>query len=219
MYIFLIETEGTIIPSAWFNTKDSIKNIYCGYFTCSFFQIRLTFLLISANLEARSINTVATDCVVRVNDILLDTLRAGTPASVLDLHGSWPKADTALAMTGDGPIAGLQETEVCFEGVVPRIFAVEPKGQGVQWHGVPMRGSSGTLFRKLDRPHFTGQLRALSPELVILQYGGNVVPHCKDLAQAERFGGWFGSQIRLFQRVLPKAAILVIGPSSIPTIP
>ena len=158
-------------------------------------------------------DSVATDCVVRVNDILLDTLRAGTPASVLDLHGSWPKADTALAMTGDGPIVGLQETEVCFEGVVPRIFAVEPKGQGVQWHGVPMRGSSGTLFRKLDRPHFTGQLRALSPELVILQYGGNVVPHCKDLAQAERFGGWFGSQIRLFQRVLPKAAILVIGPS------
>ena len=76
-----------------------------------------------------------------------------------------------------------------------------------------MRGSSGTLFRKLDRPHFTGQLQALAPDLVILQYGGNVVPHCKDLAQAERFGGWFGSQIRLFQRVLPEAAILVIGPS------
>ena len=158
-------------------------------------------------------DAVDTDCHVAVNGIPLDTLKAGTAASVLELNTTWNPGDPSLLATGaDRPTQPLA-MEVCFQGGTPRIFAIEPQGQGVQWHGVPMRGSSGTLFRKLDRPHFTGQLQALAPDLVILQYGGNVVPHCKDLAQAERFGGWFGSQIRLFQRVLPEAAILVIGPS------
>lgn len=156
-------------------------------------------------------DSVAADCAVAVNGVAVDTLRAGTSASALDLGAAWNGPSTSLNADAGSPVSVA--TEVCFQGGVPRIFAVEPKGQGVQWHGVPMRGSSGTLFRKLDRPHFTRQLQALGPELVILQYGGNVVPHCKDLAQAERFGGWFGSQIRLFQRVLPDAAILVIGPS------
>ena len=156
-------------------------------------------------------DSVATDCAVLVNGVAVDTLWAGTSPSALDLTGGWNGPSPSLSPDATPPLS--LATEVCFQGGVPRIFAVEPKGQGVQWHGVPMRGSSGTLFRKLDRPHFTGQLQALGPELVILQYGGNVVPHCKDVAQAERFGGWFGSQIRLFQRVLPDAAILVIGPS------
>lgn len=158
-------------------------------------------------------DSVATDCFISVNGVPTDTLKAGTSADVLELSlmGTPSGGDTlapAHAVHAPVPV-----TEICFQGGTPRIFAVEPRGQGVQWHGVPMRGSSGTLFRKLDRAHFTGQLQTLSPDLVILQYGGNVVPHCNDLAQAERFGGWFGSQIRLFQRVLPEAAILVIGPS------
>lgn len=156
-------------------------------------------------------DTVASECIVAINGIAVDTLPAGTGPSLLDLATPW--IGGAPSMEAGGTPAPSLATEICFQGGVPRVFAIEPKGRGVQWHGVPMRGSSGTLFRKLDRPHFTRQLQTLAPELVILQYGGNVVPHCKDMAQAERFGGWFGSQIRLFQRVLPDAAILVIGPS------
>ncbi len=123
------------------------------------------------------------------------------PAATLDLM---PKRVDSLKRS---------TSRICFDGRPPRIFGLEPLGQGVQWHGVPMRGSSGTLFRKLDRPLLTAQLRQLDPDLVVLQFGGNMVPHCPDRDAAERYGGWFASQIRLFKRTLPQAAILVIGPS------
>lgn len=148
-------------------------------------------------------DTVVTSCTVLVDGVPVDTLMAGTPGNVLELPLS---PDTSAMNSEEG-------MEICFDGLPPRIFALEPLGSGVQWHGVPMRGSSGTLFRKLERPHFPDQLKRLGPDLVILQYGGNMVPHCPDVAQAERYGGWFASQIRLFQWILPDAAILVIGPS------
>lgn len=148
-------------------------------------------------------DTVTTDCIVSLDDRNLDTLRAGTPAAYLDLFPAAPDTSTG---SSNGSL-------ICFSGTAPRLFALQPLGAGVQWHGVPMRGSSGTLFRKLERTTLSRQLQTLGPELVILQYGGNVVPHCQDTAQADRFGGWFASQIRLFKRLLPQAAILVIGPS------
>ena len=149
-------------------------------------------------------DSLHSDCIVRLNDLPVDTLVAGTGPGTLVLSTPWP--DTLEP-------AASEEARICFEGPAPRIFAVEPVGAGVQWHGVSMRGSSGTLFRKLDRSLLLSQWDALDPELVILQYGGNMVPHCKDSLTAERYGGWFASQIRLFHRVLPNAAILVIGPS------
>ena len=146
-------------------------------------------------------DTVATSCMVSLNGQVVDTLLPGMPAATLDLM---PKRVDSLKRS---------TSRICFDGRPPRIFGLEPLGQGVQWHGVPMRGSSGTLFRKLDRPLLTAQLRQLDPDLVVLQFGGNMVPHCPDRDAAERYGGWFASQIRLFKRTLPQAAILVIGPS------
>lgn len=128
----------------------------------------------------------------------VDTLIAGTPSGALTL---------TLEAT-----SGTNAHELCF-GTPPRLFALEPLGAGVQWHGVPMRGSSGTLFRKLDRAQLSLQLRTLSPDLVILQYGGNFVPHCAPEGGAERYADWFSAQLRLFKRLLPEAALLVIGPS------
>ena len=148
-------------------------------------------------------DSVATDCIVTLDDQAGDTLSAGSPAGYIDLIPT--RADTATTPSS----ANL----ICFAGKAPRLFGLQPLGGGVQWHGVPMRGSSGTLFRKLERKHFARQLQTVAPELVVLQYGGNVVPHCKDSAQAERYGSWFSSQIRLFKKLLPEAAILVIGPS------
>lgn len=148
-------------------------------------------------------DTIAANSTILVNDRPMDTLIAGTPASVLELP---------LVLDSQGQRLE-EEARICFDGPPPRIFALEPVGSGVQWHGVPMRGSSGTLFRKLERSHLRRQLHRLDPELVILQYGGNMVPHCPDVAGAERYAGWFASQIRLFRMLLPEAAILVIGPS------
>jgi lysophospholipase L1-like esterase len=76
-----------------------------------------------------------------------------------------------------------------------------------------MRGSSGTLFRQVNRKQLKKQLASVRTELILLQYGGNAVPYLKDSAAVRRFGGWFASQIRLFQALVPGIPIIVLGPS------
>lgn len=130
-----------------------------------------------------------------------DSLRAlhvwskGDPAAALN----WPIEQGALRMD--------------FNGIPPRLHAVEFAGPGIQMHNIPMRGSSGTLFRKLERAPLVAQWKELNPALVVLQYGGNTVPYCRDSIGAQRYGGWFASQIRLFKSRLPGTAIIAIGPS------
>jgi lysophospholipase L1-like esterase len=97
---------------------------------------------------------------------------------------------------------------------VERILGVGMWGKdstGVVVHNVPMRGSSGTLFRKLDREVLREQAAGLAVGCVLLQYGGNAVPYLKDSLAAERYGRWFGSNLRLIQEMFPEAAVVVMG--------
>jgi len=146
-------------------------------------------------------DSVAVESVVFLNGQPVDTLWAGDPAG--QLRFTTPRQSASSA----------PKSEVCFDAAPPRLFAVHPIGAGVQWHAVAMRGSSGTLFRKLHRPTYAKQLQRIDPDLIVLQFGGNTVPYCKDSLAAQRYAGWLGRQIQLFQSLVPEAAILVIGPS------
>lgn len=88
---------------------------------------------------------------------------------------------------------------------------------GVVVHNVPMRGSSGTLFKKADRAHWLAQVGGLDVALVLLQYGGNAVPYLQDSNEAERYAGWLAAQIQLFQSALPGVPIALIGPADMAT--
>jgi lysophospholipase L1-like esterase len=101
-----------------------------------------------------------------------------------------------------------------FEGESPEFHAIGLWSRaGIAVHNVAMRGSSGTLFRQLDRMQLKQQLASVRTELILLQYGGNAVPYLKDSAAVRRFGGWFASQIRLFQALVPGIPVIVLGPS------
>ena len=145
-------------------------------------------------------DTVRVKCAIEVNGVAVDTLRPGESPAAL------PLPETAMT-AGGSPI------QLCFSAPPPRLFALHPEGSGVQWHNVAMRGSSGTLFRKLERRPFADQLKRIRPDLILLQFGGNTVPYIQDTTAARRYGGWFSRQIALFQSLHPDAAILVIGPS------
>ena len=82
---------------------------------------------------------------------------------------------------------------------------------GVVVHNVPMRGSSGTLFRRLDASVLADQTQDISPALVFLQFGGNTVPYLRDAAAAERYGRWFASNLRQIRALMPDAAFVIIG--------
>lgn len=102
-----------------------------------------------------------------------------------------------------------------FEGAdSPEFYGVSLEGaSGVNMDNIPMRGSAGTVFRKIERKQLAKQYEGMDIKLFVLQFGGNTVPHIKSLESAQRYGGWFKSQIKLFQALVPDASIVVIGPS------
>ena len=108
----------------------------------------------------------------------------------------------------------MEDLVISIEG-----YSVEVTGirlgspNGVQVHNIPMRGSSGTLFSRLNKNHFKEYMQNWDVGMVILQYGGNAAPYILDPASAERYGKRFGKQVRYIRSVLPEAAVLVIGPS------
>ena len=108
----------------------------------------------------------------------------------------------------------MEDLVISIEG-----YSVEVTGirlgspNGVQVHNIPMRGSSGTLFSRLNKNHFKEYMQNWDVGMVILQYGGNAAPYISDPASAERYGKRFGKQVRYIRSVLPEAAVLVIGPS------
>ncbi|HBP44586.1 MAG TPA: hypothetical protein DD635_01695 [Flavobacteriales bacterium] len=108
----------------------------------------------------------------------------------------------------------FESLELQFDKGYPEINGIGMwADSGIVVHNLAMRGSSGTVFRQLDRKQFSRQLGAIRTELIMLQYGGNVVPYITNTEAAQRYADWFTSQIRLFQSLLPQKPIIVIGPS------
>ncbi len=117
-------------------------------------------------------------------------------------------------------VSGLlknQTKEITFEFSSfdsPDVYAVNLEGAGgVSVDNIALRGSSGTVFRKLDRALFRNSLKSLDTRLFLLQFGGNVMPYMDDVKEAKQYGRWFESQLILLKELMPQASIIVIGPS------
>ncbi len=83
---------------------------------------------------------------------------------------------------------------------------------GVEVDNIALRGSSGTLFTKLDYNHLELMMNELDPKLVILQFGGNVMPYI-NMAKVNSFGYYFGRQLQRLKKIKPNTSFVVIGPS------
>jgi lysophospholipase L1-like esterase len=109
----------------------------------------------------------------------------------------------------------VNNVEVFFRGQhSPDIYAIDlGDTHGMAVDNVGMRGSSGTFFTRMDASHLAKMYADQNIEMLILQYGGNVMPYIKDSAAVESYGRWFGSQLRLLKKIIPGISIVVIGPS------
>ncbi len=96
----------------------------------------------------------------------------------------------------------------------PDIYGIALDGvSGVSMDNIGMRGSSGTIFRKMDYANLKASYDALDVQLYIMQFGGNVMPYVKDSSEAINYGRWFYNQINTIKKMRPNAYIIVIGPS------
>ncbi|MFP4059671.1 MAG: GDSL-type esterase/lipase family protein [Bacteroidales bacterium] len=104
-----------------------------------------------------------------------------------------------------------EKIEFRFEGAAsPDIYGVAmDKTPGIAVDNIPMRGSSGLVFSKMDRQHLKEMCKSLDVELVIMQFGGNVVPHITD--DYSYYGRWLDSQFRTIRSVLPGVPVILIG--------
>ncbi|MCB9184294.1 MAG: hypothetical protein H6591_10270 [Flavobacteriales bacterium] len=154
---------------------------------------------------------------------------------VCRLFYGWHRAPLTLRMSVDGtevsdeviePADGLlvrewrfdtppKEITITMEGTdSPDVFGVSLEGRnGVAMDNIPARGAAGYEFRRSDQALLGRMYRELDVELMILQYGGNVLPNLKSKEEAEQYGRFFGAQIGRFRKLLPGVPVIVIGPS------
>jgi lysophospholipase L1-like esterase len=85
--------------------------------------------------------------------------------------------------------------------------------RGISVDNIAMRGAAGVTFTGMDRTHFGEALGRENVGLVLLQFGGNAVPHVHDQAAIDRYGRSIALQIRNFKKWCPDASIVLIGPS------
>lgn len=93
------------------------------------------------------------------------------------------------------------------------LYALSADGEyGVAVDNVAMRGSSGTVFHRIDKTLLKESFEAMNVQLLILEYGGNMVPGMS--AQTE---SWtykvITRQIDILQEIYPEADIVFIGPA------
>ncbi|MEX1132695.1 MAG: hypothetical protein WEC15_05690 [Flavobacteriales bacterium] len=111
--------------------------------------------------------------------------------------------------------ASSNEVTITLSGTdSPDVFGVSLEGQtGVAMDNIAARGGAGYEFGKVDQALSKSMYNDLGVKLLVLQYGGNVLPNLKNQAEVEQYGRFFGAQIARFRKMIPGVCIIVIGPS------
>ena len=138
---------------------------------------------------------------VHYNDTISDTVRAiGDGYKEIALNPGFTAAKVKLEF-------GLKEGG--------RIYGIsfDPEA-GVQVDNIAMRGSSGLEFSRFDRQLLDTMLTAVHPGMIIMQFGGNVVPYLKNSASYKRF---FKRELKFLKQLSPGVPIVVIGPADMST--
>jgi len=106
---------------------------------------------------------------------------------------------------------GSREIELEFEGrVSPDIYGISIESEdGVIVDNIPQRGSAGLEFTMVDRENLKESYKKLLPDLLILQYGLNIVKNIRDNYSYYQQG--LIRQISLLKEISPSTPVIVVG--------
>jgi len=88
---------------------------------------------------------------------------------------------------------------------------------GVSVDNIPIRGSAGTFFTDIEDSTLAWMYEKLNVSLIILQFGGNVMPSLYNNESIRKYCISIEKQLHYFHRIYPKAKLLFIGPSDMST--
>lgn len=131
-----------------------------------------------------------------------DTVPAGTPGLVrsrFDLPDSTSKA--TLSVSGSADLFGVMmdcSTGVCLDNIA-------------------MRGCSGDIFTRMDEGQLCDFWRGENVGMILLQFGGNMVPFTKTPKAISEYKAKLETQIRRVRKLAPRAAVVLVGPSDMST--
>ncbi len=133
------------------------------------------------------------------NGLLIDSLYLKPAASLKKLKWHFKESPEELKFTFSG------------KGYT-NIYGISlDNSWGVALDNIPLRGSSGLVFSKSDTAFLSSMYKMMDVGLIILQFGGNVIPYMKDnYSSYERY---FMRELSVIKRILPGVPVIVIGPS------
>lgn len=88
---------------------------------------------------------------------------------------------------------------------------------GVMVDNIPMRGCSGTIFTHLNSTSLVNYFHDTNTRLIIMQYGGNMIPYTKDRSSINKYVQNIRRQVRHMRACAPYASLLFVGPSDMST--
>lgn len=89
---------------------------------------------------------------------------------------------------------------------------------GVIVDNIPMRGGSGNVFTNMSAQQLSQFFRETNTKLIILQFGGNVMPWAETPERVRGYAYSMRRQIRYLRACAPEASILFVGPSDMTTV-
>lgn len=92
-------------------------------------------------------------------------------------------------------------------------ISLENKGGGIVLDNIPMRGGSGTVFRKINKETLKRTYKMLGVKMVILQFGGNALPGMSSKSSADAYGRKFYEEIKYLKSIDSSLMVFVIGPA------
>lgn len=131
------------------------------------------------------------------NDHLIDAeiFAPTSKLKVIDWKFDEPQSSLTLKFSGAGS---------------PEIYGIALDDmKGVAVDNIAMRGSAGLIFTKMDRSLLRQMYKQLNVKLVILQYGGNVIPYISD--NGTYYEKLFYKQLTTLRSILPHASFIVVG--------
>jgi alginate O-acetyltransferase complex protein AlgI len=111
----------------------------------------------------------------------------------------------------DCRLDGRKDITIEFNGrVSPDIYGLSIESEsGVVVDNIPQRGSAGLEFTMVNRNNLREAFKKLSPDLIIMQYGLNIVKNVREDYSYYEKG--LTRQLSLIKNLSPKTTILVVG--------
>lgn len=111
------------------------------------------------------------------------------------------------------PITSTREVTLQLRGR-GEVYGISIESErGVVVDNIAMRGASGLIFTQINRQQLTTFFEATNTRLIILQYGGNIVPYLKNEQSVAKYIKNMRRQVTYLRQCAPHASFLFIGPS------